>query len=85
MSVQEAHYRDEGCEISPSCLNCPLPRCRHDIPTGIRGLKQAAKDFSVWNAMQAEGLTVKEAAVRFSVSKRTVFRIMRRCREAGAA
>ena len=32
--------------------------------------------------VQPEGLTVEEAADRFSVTVRTVFRIMRRCREA---
>ena len=21
------HYRDEGCDLADSCLNCPLPRC----------------------------------------------------------
>jgi predicted DNA-binding transcriptional regulator YafY len=32
--------------------------------------------------MQSENLTVDEAAERFSVTVRTIFRIMRRCREA---
>jgi predicted DNA-binding transcriptional regulator YafY len=32
--------------------------------------------------MQSEELTVEEAADRFSVTVRTIFRIMRRCREA---
>ena len=25
-------YRDEGCEVSPSCLKCPLPQCKYDEP-----------------------------------------------------
>lgn len=24
------NFRDAGCEIAPSCLACPLPRCRYD-------------------------------------------------------
>ena len=32
--------------------------------------------------MQLEELTVEEAAERFLVTVRTIFRIMRRCREA---
>ena len=23
-------YRDDGCDVSPSCLRCPLPRCKYD-------------------------------------------------------
>ena len=26
------HYEDTGCEVSRSCLNCPLPRCKYDDP-----------------------------------------------------
>ena len=22
---------DQGCYFSPSCLKCPLPRCRYDV------------------------------------------------------
>ena len=31
-------YRDTGCELAPSCLNCPFIRCRYDYSDGIRGL-----------------------------------------------
>ena len=33
--------------------------------------------------MRLENLSVEETAERFSVTVRTIFRIMRRCREAG--
>ena len=36
--------------------------------------------MKVLRAMRAEGLTVEEAAQRFSVTVRTIFRIMRRSR-----
>ena len=26
------HYRDEGCEMADSCLNCPFPQCIYDEP-----------------------------------------------------
>jgi len=35
----------------------------------------------IWTAMQQDDLTVEEAADRFSVTVRTIFRIMRRCRD----
>ena len=30
------HYEDTGCEVSPSCLNCPLPQCKYDDPDGSK-------------------------------------------------
>ena len=27
-------YRDEGCELADSCLNCPLSKCIYDEPGG---------------------------------------------------
>jgi|TARA_B100000809_G_scaffold68608_1_gene65786 predicted DNA-binding protein YlxM (UPF0122 family) len=41
-----------------------------------------ARDFKIWSAMQQDDLSVEEAAERFSVTVRTIFRIMRRCRDA---
>jgi hypothetical protein len=45
--------------------------------------KTGRKDLSILNAMQAEILTVEEAAERFSMTTRTVLRILWRCRESG--
>ena len=27
---EHATYKDEGCELAPSCLRCPFARCQHD-------------------------------------------------------
>tara|TARA_B100000949_G_C14072277_1_gene362295 strand:- start:103 stop:432 length:330 start_codon:yes stop_codon:yes gene_type:complete len=75
-------YEDTGCEVSRSCLNCPLPQCKYDDPSWFQRHRRMASDLNVWSTMQSEGLTVEDAARRFSVTVRTVFRIMRRCREA---
>jgi hypothetical protein len=32
------HYRDEGCELAASCLNCPFPECIFEQPGGKRRL-----------------------------------------------
>lgn len=79
------HYEDTGCEVSPSCLNCPLPQCKYDDPTWFQRHRRIARDLKVWSTMQSESLSVEDTAERFSVTVRTVFRIMRRCRESGAA
>ncbi len=78
------HYEDTGCEASSSCLNCPLPRCKYDDPVWFQRNQRLARDLKVLTTMRLEDLTVEEAAERFSVTVRTIFRIMRRCREATA-
>ncbi len=76
------HYEDTGCEASDSCLDCPLPRCRYDDPEWYRRNRRLAKDFRIVRTMEQEGLTVEQTGERFSLTVRTVFRIMQRCREA---
>ena len=75
------HYEDTGCEVSPSCLNCPLPQCKYDDPVWFQRYRRMGRDMKVWRTIDSESLTAEEAARRFSVTVRTVFRIMRRCRE----
>ena len=69
-------YQDDGCDLFPSCLNCPLPQCRYDEP----GRRQKRKELrnSEMLRLLGEGKGIKELAQRFGVSKRTVYRIMRR-------
>ena len=76
------HYEDTGCEVSPSCLTCPLPQCKYDDPVWFQRHRRLARDLKVWSTMQFERLTADEAAQRFSVTVRTIFRITRRFRDA---
>ena len=76
------HYEDTGCEASESCLDCPLPVCKYDDPVWYQRNRRLARDFRMLHIMNRESLSVEEAAERFSVTVRTVFRIMQRCREA---
>ena len=75
-------YKDDGCEASPSCLTCPLPQCRYDNPIWFKQYRRLAKDSRIWKTIQSESLTANKAAERFSLTQRTIFRIMQRCREA---
>ena len=76
------HYEDTGCEISASCLNCPLPQCKYDDPIWYQRNRRLARDFQIMSTIQLENLSVEDASERFSVTVRTIFRIMRRCRDA---
>ncbi|HEY5639074.1 MAG TPA: hypothetical protein VIW01_03410 [Dehalococcoidia bacterium] len=68
-------YRDNGCDVSPSCLTCPLPRCRYEEPGGLRALLNKTRDEQI-AAQRAIGVPVTELALRFGVSRRTVFRVL---------
>ena len=76
------HYEDTGCEASDSCLDCPLPQCRYDDPAWYLRNRRLARDFQMMHVMQQESLSLEQTAERFSVTVRTVFRVMQRCREA---
>src|SRR5438034_358200 len=68
-------YRDDGCEIHPQCLTCPLPRCRYDEPGGLTGLLNGLRDREI-AALKSRGMAVEEIADTFGVSRRTVFRVL---------
>ena len=68
-------YRDDGCDIHPNCLTCPLPRCRYDEPGGLRALVNAHRDREIVE-MRLSGAGVGELAGRFGLSRRSVFRIL---------
>ena len=82
---ENRYYEDDGCQASQSCLTCPLPQCKYDNPVWFKQLMQERKDLLISNTIQAENLTVDEAAERFSMTARTVFRVLRRCQESGEA
>ena len=71
-------YRDDGCEVSPSCLQCPLPQCKYDDPVWFQRQKHKERDRGVVAALREGGLSVSEAAARFELSQRTIFRILKR-------
>lgn len=71
------HYRDDGCDIHPHCLTCPLPRCRFDEPGGLRALINAYRDRQIVELRQ-RGVPVEELAQRFGLSRRTIFRVLER-------
>ena len=85
-TLPEHHtYRDDGCEVSPSCLRCPLPQCKHDEPGWYLREQRAQRDRTMSRLHSREGLSVPLLAHRFGVSKRTVFRVLHRANGGHAA
>ncbi|MGH8629333.1 MAG: hypothetical protein ACREU7_01025 [Burkholderiales bacterium] len=72
---ESTHYRDDGCEINPSCLTCPLPRCRYEEPGGLRAIINNMRDQALLE-LRSQGAEVEELAAYFGVSRRTVFRVL---------
>ncbi len=73
-------YKDDGCEVSPSCLRCPLTRCRYDDPGWLRRDARRRRDHEVLRLRQEEGKDVEQLSERFGVSARTIHRIIKRAR-----
>ena len=85
MPNREDIYRDTGCEVSPSCLRCPLPVCKYDLPKHQRPeavLEERSRKHGRRAQEIAEGYrggeSVEELAARFGVSVRTVYRALSR-------
>ena len=76
---EHLEYRDSGCDLAPSCLRCPLVRCRYDEPGGARALLQSSRDEAVQRRRE-EGAGIDGLAAEFDLSRRSVFRILRRRR-----
>jgi len=78
-------YRDEGCEFADSCLNCPFSKCIYDQPGGRQRRLKGLRDKEMARLFTNEGKGVKELALRFSVSQRTVQRALRRTLNKGGS
>ncbi len=81
---EEIRYRDDGCDIHPQCLTCPLPRCRYDEPGGLRGMLNAYRDQQIV-ALRGDGVPVDQIAEQYNLSRRTVFRILSAGSPSGAS
>lgn len=82
-TTENGHYQpemvkvlqDNGCEFSPKCTKCPLPKCRYEYKS-IRALRNEVFRDPQILALRREGFWCKEIAAKLSISLRTVFRIL---------
>ena len=77
---EHAHFQDLGCELAPSCLRCPLVRCRYDEPGGARKILRDPRDEAI-RIRRAEGAEIDALASEFGLSRRSVFRVLARGRD----
>jgi len=74
---EHCHYRDEGCEFAESCLNCPLQKCVYEQPGGGQRWRKRQRDQEMARLFTAEGKGIRELALTFRVSQRTVQRALK--------
>ena len=79
---EQHQYRDEGCDVSPSCLRCPLPWCKYDDPAAYHRELRLTRDREVMQVKREQGKSVPQLARHFGLSERTIHRILERARVA---
>ncbi len=75
---EHTDYTDTGCDLAPSCLSCPLPRCRYDTPGGLAAMLRSTRDAAIADAVRRRRLPIDDVAQMFGLSRRSVFRALRR-------
>ena len=76
-------YADTGCDFYPSCLYCPLPKCRFDERGGAAAMLRGGRDAAILRLASHGDLTVEQLAAMFGLSRRTIFRVLRTGRGRG--
>jgi len=78
------HYRDDGCELATSylghkssCLSCPFTRCIYDEPGGKQSFLKEGRAREMARLFTTDGKGIKELALMFGVSQRTVQRALK--------
>lgn len=71
---------DTGCNLAPSCLQCPLPACKYDDPTSPQQHRHT-RDQSILKLQRETGLSVPDLARYLQMSVRSVYRILTRAME----
>jgi hypothetical protein len=74
---EHIEYADTGCELAPSCLACPLPRCQYDEPSNVRAWLTQARDREIAYIRRRYGVRINILARTYGLTRRTIFRILR--------
>jgi magnesium transporter len=64
---ENTDYADGGCDLYPSCLRCPLPRCRYDEPGGAAGMLRTGRDSTILRLAGEDGVSVDSLAEMFGL------------------
>ncbi len=85
--VGKGYYRDRGCSLQPSCLECPLNECRYDGNGYYDDIRERDTKIAARVAFRKPkkpGDRIRKVAVEYNLSTRTVHRIVQRARKRNA-
>jgi hypothetical protein len=74
------HYKDEGCDLAPSCLDCALPECKEDRLISTK-LTQKRRDAEIIKLHLNEKKSFQELASQFHLTRRRIIKIIVGCRK----
>jgi len=77
-------YADNGCDVHPRCLSCPLPECKFVQEEGKRGgpsNRANALRNAGWLRQYEAGISAHLIALEVGVTERTVQRGIASARE----
>ena len=74
---ENTRYKDDGCDASLTCLECPLPLCKYDDPGWLQRENRRTRDDEIFR-LRSQQVAVTEISKRFGISTRTVHRIVQR-------
>ena len=69
-------YKDEGCDLATSCLSCPFPQCVYEQPGGKQHWQKMMRNREIIRQFTREGKEIRELALMFGLSTRTVQRAL---------
>jgi len=71
---EDIDYRDDGCDIAPACLDCPLDDCvLNDASQAYRLSVRKRRHEQIWRWKRA-GTPAREISRKMNLSMRTVYR-----------
>ena len=68
-------YKDEGCDISSACLECPLAACKDDDPAAYVAYKREKLHQEILTTIKLK-MPRKYVMKRFGISERTYYRLL---------
>ena len=69
------------CEEAPTCTTCPLPFCKFEIKGFDQARSLRRRRDHILETINRENLSAPQAAQRFNLNTRTIFRMKARARD----
>lgn len=73
---EHQHYHDDGCDLAPACLTCPLPKCRYDMSQSevMYTVQGKGERNARARALKAAGMSHQAISEELGISIRSVYR-----------